>query len=315
KNHYTVNGEVYDKVGTDVPTVVSDMGFKDIELTRSKIRPQMGTDQFDILFLIREQGSLISEVFSVLGRLDVITKAGKECNSDLKSKKSLLKTRYEDLSSVDRKLVNYTGFEKVSLATDSLDQDNKLILELKSTLAYLKESDEKLEKYSKDIKILEPSSDVKIPEEVNTSEVNKLNALKSANDKIVSLSDQISKLEEVDQVSVEDFKGDKILVLVSRLSSIYNLYEEKSKEIISLSDVNSIETPIDINDSEINVIENLKSARDQIVKLDLIIEEIQSFIESSNSRSLEIESELHDLLGGLEECPLCEQTMKGKAFV
>jgi energy-coupling factor transporter ATP-binding protein EcfA2 len=310
KNHYTINGESYDKVGTDVPELIYQMGFRDIELTRSKLRPQMGTDQFDILFLIREQGSLISEVFSVLGRLDVITKAGKECGTDLKSKKSLLKTRYDDLATVDRKLSNYQGFEKIELAADSLQIDHEEITEETQQVSLLQDLWDKLSTSVVQISSLSPVSKLSIPIEVDTKLISQLKGLSTAHNTLAKLDREIKSLNPVSSVQVPDFTADKLVTLIKQLTGIRDNHQRIESEISSLQQLAHISFPEVVPVEQVQSIELLRGKHLELVNLNQEMDSESVLLSNIIQQIGELEDSLHSMLEGLEECPLCNQALE-----
>ena len=310
KNHYTVNGELFDKVGTDVPKHILDMRFTDIELSRSKLRPQMGTDQFDILFLIREQGSVISEVFSVLGRLDVITKAGKECSTDLKGKKSLLKTRYDDLASVDKKLANYQGFERVVLAADSLDADKVDIDEDTAVLSKVVDLNKELNKIKLESTYLAEVPSLQTPQELELKDFSTLNHLSKLNAAYRAVNVGIDSLMPVENTVAPSFSDDKPISLLKQLIAIKGKYTTVTSLMEHLAPLETIQAPEDINQSDLRKLEGLKKAKLQILSLDSQISNISQEVESANESIAETEEELHSLLENLSECPLCNQVIE-----
>lgn len=315
KNNYTVNGEVYDKVGTDVPNPILEMGFHDVDLSRSKLRPQMGTDQFDILFLIREQGSIISEVFSALGRLDVITKAGKECSTDLKGKKSLLKTRYDDLSAVDKRLLSYNGFEKVVLATESLESDKQEISELQVDIDFLLKAKKDLDEYNSTIDHLGKVKKLSVPKDFDVKALSEVKELVATSSSIKKLTHVEETLTSVTSFDLVDFSEDKLISLVSKLEDIKNRYIKAHSEVSNLEKVSTVEIPEDLDLSDIKKIDSLEKAKIHLQKLLESISNEQSMIDQTVVLISQKEEELHEALGDLEECPLCNQkTVKNYAF-
>jgi hypothetical protein len=107
KNEFEVDGALHAKVGTKAPDALKALGFRD-ELIGARmkddgtieggkwVRPQFA-GQFDEIYLLTEQGTFISEVIVKLSRLGVLQRAERQCALDLRSAKSLLKTRQGDL--------------------------------------------------------------------------------------------------------------------------------------------------------------------------------------------------------------------------
>ncbi len=108
-NRFTINGEVYDKVGQTAPPILVSSGYRDVfigDKERNKgedIRPQIG-GQFDEPFLLKKLGSFINDVLSVVSRLGVLLNANGRCTKDLKTNKSTLTIRQKDLKAAEAKL-------------------------------------------------------------------------------------------------------------------------------------------------------------------------------------------------------------------
>lgn len=107
KNLFEIDGTTYSKVGVKAPEALKGLGFRD-ELIGARVkddgtseggkwvRPQF-SGQFDGIYLLDEQGTFINEVIVKLSRLGVLQRAERQCALDLRSAKSLLKTRMADL--------------------------------------------------------------------------------------------------------------------------------------------------------------------------------------------------------------------------
>lgn len=105
-NRFKVDEEDYAKAGKIAPEVLKSFGFRDIVIGAKlkddgkleggeTIRPQIAK-QFDRIFLLDETGSFLNEVLVGLSRLSVLQRAGRICGGDLRTAKSLLKTRQGD---------------------------------------------------------------------------------------------------------------------------------------------------------------------------------------------------------------------------
>lgn len=102
-NQFSVNGELYDKVGTDVPLLIQSAGYRDIPVGNEYLRPQV-SEQFDRMFLLDRPGSFVNDTIAQASRLSVLLKADRACSSDLKRNKSLQKIRQADLLQAETKL-------------------------------------------------------------------------------------------------------------------------------------------------------------------------------------------------------------------
>ena len=108
KNQFTIDGAEYSKVGSKAPEPLRTFGFRD-ELIGARLREEGGleggkwmrpqiAEQFDEIYLLKEQGSFINEVIVKLSRLGVLQRASRQCGLDLRGAKSTLKIRQGDLA-------------------------------------------------------------------------------------------------------------------------------------------------------------------------------------------------------------------------
>jgi hypothetical protein len=142
-NKFTINGEVFKKVGAKAPQGLVDAGFRDVfigdkERSRGEnIRPQM-SDQFDRLFLLEKAGSFISDVLSVVSRLGVLLHASGRCASDLRSAKQLLGVRRNDLADAEAAVQQVAGIEAALARIAALRAEIKAANEVSVRLHSLK---------------------------------------------------------------------------------------------------------------------------------------------------------------------------------
>lgn len=90
-----VNGVLHTKIGRDHAKLTEVAGFTEIQVTGTRIRPQIAK-QHDPIFLITENESAVAEIFKMLGRADVVTSAQQMARSDLKSADQETKVREKD---------------------------------------------------------------------------------------------------------------------------------------------------------------------------------------------------------------------------
>lgn len=107
KNQFTIDGAEYSKVGSKAPEPLRTFGFRD-ELIGARLREEGGfeggkwmrpqiAEQFDEIYLLKEQGTFINEVLVKLSRLGVLQRASRQCGIDLRGTRSTLKVRQGDL--------------------------------------------------------------------------------------------------------------------------------------------------------------------------------------------------------------------------
>lgn len=102
-NQYQVNGETLDGVGRNSPELLKVLGFKPLTLSRQSMSVQVAT-QFDPLFLVGQEGSVVAEALSDVDRVHVLQAAQKEVDKDRRQNRSKSKIREEDLSNVKQEI-------------------------------------------------------------------------------------------------------------------------------------------------------------------------------------------------------------------
>ncbi|MFA5999515.1 MAG: AAA family ATPase [Candidatus Paceibacterota bacterium] len=131
-NSYIINGKQYDKVNTDIPSEVSDLGFKLIRFGEHVITPQL-QKQHKYAFLVDREEFSDPVVGGFIGSLSTsydITKANKLCGSQIKSSKSDLTDNLDKLKKSTAlleksKVVYISGkstFENLSIVINEIDK-------------------------------------------------------------------------------------------------------------------------------------------------------------------------------------------------
>jgi len=142
---YKINGESFSKLNRSVPEPILNHGFRKIEAVSPALDPLIA-DQFNPLFLIDKSGTSIpTEVLSALYQLDVLNRADEACQKDLRSNKSLLKIREEDIKKYDENLKPYNEFISLKVKIDHVKELKKDVLNIAKDL---EEIDELIEEYN-----------------------------------------------------------------------------------------------------------------------------------------------------------------------
>ena len=97
-NDYEVDGVSYESVGRDVPDVIRQKGFRDIEVNKNQLRVQV-SDQFHPLFLLDCSGTDAAQAISDVNRIYEIQSAQEAVDKDRRSVKAEIKVREKDLIS------------------------------------------------------------------------------------------------------------------------------------------------------------------------------------------------------------------------
>lgn len=308
-NYYKIDGDLYDKVGSDTPQPLKEIGFSEVVAGNRKFRPQMGTDQFDVLFLVRESGATIAELFSILAKLDLISKAGKECTSDLKSSKSILKTRQGDLVKVERQLVRYENFDVLYGDLHSVQDDFNSIKTASTDIEMYKDMLARRRLLVGELKNLKATKNVTIPEAPPEEEVSTLAKMRG----ILSLRGRISKeltaLRTVSEIPVPSDPPEDLVKTVKLLSSIVDQRYKLTDSIEILVPVKEIVVPEVPDYDSVMDLRNLKDRRSKILSE---VSELEDNLSRTENQVKVLHQDLESLMGDLKECPLCETPIKGR---
>lgn len=95
ENCVVVDGEKFTRLGKGHGELVGSLGYQTIKAGGEQIQPQYAT-QFDDIFLLTATPNTAAEVFKMLGRVDVVTRAHGAARSDLRKAGSELEIRTRD---------------------------------------------------------------------------------------------------------------------------------------------------------------------------------------------------------------------------
>lgn len=93
---YTFNGDPYTKVGKERPDKLDEFGFKEVRINGDLLEVQFSR-QHDYLFLIDKSGGFVADFISHITKVDVITGALKDCESDLRKANANVKASEEEI--------------------------------------------------------------------------------------------------------------------------------------------------------------------------------------------------------------------------
>jgi len=201
---YDINNKKYTKLNKDVPKPLIEQGFGKIEIGNKKIMPTMA-GQFNPLFLIDEPGSTITEVLASLYNIDTLSIADDLCQKSLRSQKTLLKTRENDVTKLNKELEKYKDFEDVKKKVEDLTEKEKQINLIESEIKDIETFEIRIQQLSESVNKIRPIKDINIP--------------------------RLSNYEE-DFIEIENVK------------KFEQKYREKSSTVEILKNVNEIEMPL-----------------------------------------------------------------------
>lgn len=304
-SYYEINGEKYSKLARGVPDPILDKGFKELAINKDKFSVQVA-HQFKNIFLLDQTGSKVTEVLSNLGNLNKIISANKSCMSDLKSKKSLIRVRRDDLTNLKQKIKSFDG----------LDESQKGVNEIKNILKEIKVSKEKiisLVKLSEKIDVsLEKVNNLKPVKELKVTNLDVdydiLLNIKKLQDKKIKSYEKIKYLEKIKEVDLSSFSLDVDYTKLSEAVKIYSKLEISSRKIKLYRNIPNFN--IDLEEVGNLNLKNIKKLKDNLdLSKSKVIKSRQEvdLFQSNLDKLIEEKNLLHK---ELKVCPLCENKLK-----
>jgi exonuclease SbcC len=222
ENKFIINGETYDKVGTETPVPIQAAGFKDIAVGNEYLRPQVH-GQMDRVFILDRAGSFIHDAVAQSSRLSVLLKADRNCSSDLKRNKALLKVRIDDLDKAREKLTSMEPIKELHARVMDLKEKTAQIKKTANRLTDLREM-AKARKTFKEVTALSLPDRTDIPQDLGARaiEVAKL----AAERKIYLSLPSLPPTKELDLAGLEGIARD--------LPTIRQLAEERKKLVTAV---------------------------------------------------------------------------------
>lgn len=317
-NKYTVNGKVFDKVGSGVPDEVLALGLCPLDAS-GKLWSQFAPQFTGQVFLLNESGSVLAEAVSDMERVTHLNRSLRQCEKDKRSAKSTLRVRQTDQKTVSEDLAMYEGLDDVGVVLsniEALENEKKTLVEELSQIEALRD------RYSYCTSVIGELVSVVglgLPDTSEISEVTEalssclelrskyngacqtitnLEGVSQINlpttDELVEISDELAWLIERREAYTRAENGaDKLEQMVGVLGKhLVNLHEELFKQVQRYND-------------GLEIIENFK------FKLDLATEQIDELVGkvSHIKRELsDIDQLLKDHISHKGECPLCGST-------
>lgn len=296
-NRYLVSGRKIDKVGSEVPSEISDLGIKPVMIDGREVWPQFAK-QFDQLFLLNQSPSTLASALSDVETIDRLDNALDLARKESRELTSKVKNKREDLHNEKERLKSF----------DDLSDAEILVSRLSTLQSDLDDLSDKLKKISEKSRLLNKLTEItEVLEDCNVSmpDLNEVTRLDSEIAKSESLKRSLAK-EKIREMmievgldsypSIEDryFKGiSKISDKLSRLSKI-------SVEHNRLKGIDDLPIVIEIPEVESLVeVEHKIKTSNTLSKLDLGLAQAQSQVNEIDEHIEQIRASFGD------NCPLC----------
>jgi len=313
---YKVNDKSYSKLNKAVPQPILDAGFKNLEINDKKFTPIIG-HQFKELFLINEPGSTVTEVISTMYDFDVINDADILCQKRLRASKSLLKTRTEDLESIQEKLQNFKDIDLIINKFNILREKEKTRIRLISEIEEITKYKSILEQYKNTINKLKNVKQISIPStEKETLAIEEYTWFLKTCLKLQESVTKVKALKDGAETKVPNITNIGGIVDEYRALSLFHNQLKQSvqncdryKKIIpylvkievQLQNLNKIE-------QDINIITVLDQYTGQFLERLETIKKCEELLVTINTEYINLQQDRNEF----KICPVCEQELPRK---
>lgn len=296
-NRYLVSGRKLDKVGSEVPVEVTDLGVKPVVVDGREVWPQFAK-QFDQLFLLNQPPSTLASALSDVDTIDKLDKALDQARKETRELTSKIKSKREDLHSEKARLKLFQDLPDVEALIDELSA-------LRSNLDSISADLEKVSSIHRSLKKISAVSDILSKSDVELPDLGE----------ILQLSEQIARAHDLKrtlakesiremmiEVGLESYPNidDRYFKGIEKIRDKIKSLEKISHERERFSGIDTLPTSVELPDiqSLTDVEDTLKRAR-ALSKLDIGMSQAQSQIEEITRDIEEIRSQFGD------NCPLC----------
>lgn len=220
-NRYTINGKVFDKVGSSPPEELKDLGVYALKAGGKEVSPQLAPQFTGQVFLLDQPGSVIADCIADSERVVGLNKALKESDKQKRGFNSVLKVREGDLIKIESKLEAYEGLDEAIAECERLAKDEAKIAKANRMMIWITEKRDALQEEREVLSTLEPVSQIEIP---NISE------LKQEVETLEWAQHTRSKIKEAKlwaEVEVEEITIPDVSKLQKRLDLLEWLQETK----------------------------------------------------------------------------------------
>ena len=284
-NKYKINEKTYTSVGRAVPQEILDAGFRPIQLGDDKVYVQF-PNQFEKIFLLNQNNTVIAETISKISKIDVVNKALRLVSKDRKRSESTLKFRKEDLEKTKSRLTNYERVDDLNTQAEEIYSLEQKIEQIESGLTRIETFILTLEEITDTIKILSKSVSASIPDTDQISvEFETFQELSKLANSLLNLTDQVECLSKVEKIEIPTFPKD--------------LFDSFSFTQTCLEDVTQLEIRIELL-KKISFLEIPET--DSLVEKISEFTDLLSFEEGHNTVRDEIKRLEEDLKQVSQEC-------------
>jgi hypothetical protein len=325
-NTYVVNGKTFDKVGRDVPPEVRIFGVDPIQVGDKDLWPQIAPQVTGVVFLLNESGSVIAEAVADVKRVNQLTSALKECESDRRAVRADLKVRAETASTLAEQRTSFAGLDVVVERLAELDKAHETGVRLEKAVVNLGRLATRFNAASADVAALQGIDDVVglLPSEELVVEAarqrKEIEILRSLRDRVTAARETLESLDGLEKVSTCIPSEERVahiakfrqgigitMDLVLRYDAAQEECERTEAAETVLAGISMDDDMVDRIQKFTKAVQTLRQFQGRYARALKEMSDIDAEVAASELQKTSIEAELGKLLGSSQECPTCGQ--------
>lgn len=287
---YKLNGEDHTKVGKEVPSQVQDWGFKDVKVNDDTLEVQFAK-QHKYLFLLDKSGSFVADFISKITKVDVLSGALKDCESDLRATAESIKAADAELEHLAIDISKFGTLDACGFKVGDTFEAYKVIQAIEKVIGELCQFEQELETCKASLTALKG-----LPEISSCDfDINGLNQMCAWIGELDEKKNEYVELKKVQECIVPE-----VTIDLSILSDMDAYLKLAAKAEVELPEIE----PLSLDMSEIKEIDPYVGQAD-VLKAEILDATTQ--INDTTLKLQNLEKELDDVvdaLGGV--CPFCK---------
>jgi DNA repair ATPase RecN len=161
-NRYEINGNAIDKVGSKAPDELEEIGVLPVDVDGKEVWPQVAR-QFEQVFLLDMPPSVLSSALSDVDTIQALEQASSLARSDVKSIKSRMKVKHEDLDIEKGRIQSFFDLSDAEVLTNKVKDLEGKIEEVSQKIETLQKVSAKRDDLLKQVETLSGVSSVDLP--------------------------------------------------------------------------------------------------------------------------------------------------------
>jgi exonuclease SbcC len=323
-NMYIVDGREIPKVGHGVPSEAQIFGVEPVRASNSELWPQIAPQITGVSFLLHESGSTVAEAVANVERVNLLSRALKDCESDRRSSRANLKVRRKDAKTLVERLEGFAGLDGAAAAVEALEKRHKKAEKIAKANANLVRLGERVVRARRDVAALDGLDDAasRVPTSERVKEAQDVSRVVATvlhiGERLGSARRDVEALAGLERVE-DRLPSTKRVTYVQQFRNAIGLtvglalrYEEARAEFARAEKTQEALGAISLDPQKADCIGKFCKAldnarrlkrrhvesRDAVATLDHQIETMSSEFDTLNERTKTV-------LGGFESCPTC----------